>query len=139
MFVKSMHFLNPTMNGSHLQKGSYFGKYLSFSCLMSETRTWRQSDLNVQFHKVRPEQHEKYMNQLGAKFFNLHTSLSDVIKKLMKNPNCKERVLQWLRSAVSLNMDKQKMFSHSPVATDGFILNCIDLLLQLCKPFTSNF
>ena len=106
MFVKSMHFLNPTMNGNHLQKGSYFGKYLSFSCLMSETRTWRQSDLNVQLHKMRPEQHEKYLNQLGAKFFNLHTSLSDVIKKLMKNPNCKERVLQWLRSAVSLNMDK---------------------------------
>jgi hypothetical protein len=45
-FVKSMHFLNPTMNGNQIQKGSYFGKYLSFSALMWETRTWRQSDLN---------------------------------------------------------------------------------------------
>lgn len=79
------------------------------------------------------------MDQLGTKFFNLHSSLNEIIKKLLKSENCKERVLQWLRAAVSLNMDKQKMFTHSPVATDGFILNYIDLLLQLCKPFTSNF
>ena len=57
----------------------------------------------------------------------------------MKNAACKERVTSWLRLAVSLNLDKQKMFSHTPIASDGFILNYIDLLLQLCKPFTSNF
>jgi hypothetical protein len=34
-----------------------------------------------------------------------------------------------MRAAVGLNLDKQKMFTHSPVATDGFILNFIDLLL----------
>lgn len=69
------------------------------------------------------------MDQLGTKFFNLHSSLSEVIKKLLKNQNCKERVLQWMRAAVGLNMDKQKMFSHTPTATDGFVLNYIDLLL----------
>jgi len=31
------------------------------------------------------------------------------------------------------------MFTHTPVASDGFILNYIDLMLLLCKPFTSNF
>jgi hypothetical protein len=78
---------------------------------------------------MRPEHHQKYMDQLAVKFFNLHTSVSDIIKKLMKNSNVKERVLQWLRLAVSLNLEKQKMFTQKPVATDGFILNLIDLLL----------
>jgi hypothetical protein len=32
-----------------------------------------------------------------------------------------------------------KMFTQRPVATDGFVLNYIDLLLQLCKPFVGNF
>ena len=88
---------------------------------------------------MRPEQHQKYMDQLAAKFFNLHTNIADIIKKLMKNQNCKDRVLKWLRFAVALNLEKQKMFTQIPVSTDGFILNYIDLLLQLCKPFTSTF
>jgi len=57
----------------------------------------------------------------------------------MKNNNCKDRVLKWLRHAVDLNLEKVKMVANRPVASNGFILNYIDLLLQLCKPFTSNF
>jgi len=95
--------------------------------------------MNVQFHRMKPEHHQKHMEQVAAKFSNLHTNLADVLKKLMKNANCKDKVLEWLRMAVFLNMDKQKMFTQAPVATDGFILNFVDLLLQLCKPFTGNF
>lgn len=79
------------------------------------------------------------MENLSSRFFNLHTNLAEIIKKLMKNQACKARVLLWMRQAVSLNLDKQKMFTHSPVASDGFILNYIDMLLQLCKPFVGNF
>jgi len=61
------------------------------------------------------------------------------MKKLMKNNNCKERLLKWMRHAVDLNLEKMKMVAHRPVASNGFILNYIDLLLQLCKPFTANF
>lgn len=57
----------------------------------------------------------------------------------MKNQNSKDKVLIWLRQAVSLNMDMQKMFTQSPVASQGFVLNYIDLLLQLCKPFIGIF
>ena len=76
---------------------------------------------------------------MAAKFSNLHTNLAEVLKKLMKNAKCKDKVLEWLRTAITLNMEKQKMFTQAPVATDGFILNFVDLLLQLCKPFTANF
>jgi len=31
------------------------------------------------------------------------------------------------------------MYTQSPVASDGFILNYADLLLILCKPFTGVF
>jgi len=117
------------MNGKQLQKASYFGRYLSFSALVNETISWKKSDMNVQLHKMRPEQHSKHMDTLAGKFFNLHTSMADVIKKLMKIAECKERVMLWMRQAASLNLDKQKMFTQSPVASEGFVLNYIDLLL----------
>lgn len=138
-FVNSAQFFNNTMNGQHIQKRSYLGRYLSFSALIQETTSWRQSDLNMNFHKMRPEAHQQHMEALSARFFALHTNLAEIVKKLMKNQACKERVLLWMRQAVSLNLDKQKMFTHSPVASDGFILNYIDMLLQLCKPFVGNF
>lgn len=31
------------------------------------------------------------------------------------------------------------MFSQFPLASDGFILNLIDVLLLFCKPFTAKF
>jgi hypothetical protein len=78
------------------------------------------------------------MDQVAQKFYNMHSSLADILKKLMKNNNCKERVLKWMRHAVDLNLEKIKMVAHKPVASNGFMLNYIDLLLQLCKPFISN-
>ena len=112
---------------------------MSFTALTDETRSWRQSDLNMQLHKMRPEQHQKHMDTLANKFFNLHSALADIVKKLMRDAACKDRVLLWLRQAVSLNLEKRKMFTQRPVATDGFVLNYIDLLLQLCKPFVGSF
>ena len=44
-----------------------------------------------------------------------------------------------MRHAVDLNTDKQKMMTHKPVASNGFILNYTSLLLQLCKPFIADF
>jgi len=99
------------MNGKQLQKASYFGRYLSFSALVNETRTWRQSDMNFSLHKMRAEQHWKHMDTLAGKFFNLHTGLAEIIKKIMRVPECKDRVVLWMRQAVSLNLDKLKMFT----------------------------
>lgn len=106
IFVNSPQFFLPNMNGSQLQKETYLGRYLSYTSLCNETRSWRESDLKYQFHKMRPEQHQKYMDQLAVKFFNLHSNVADIIKKLMKNQNCKDRVLTWMRLAISLNLEK---------------------------------
>lgn len=69
----------------------------------------------------------------------LHKSVQECVTKLVKNKDCRERVMQWLRQAVALNMDKQKMFTQVPVCSDGFVLNLIDLLLIFCGPFTLKF
>ena len=79
------------------------------------------------------------MDEVSKRFFSLHSALADIVKKLMKNANSKEKLLKWMRHAVDLNLDKQKMMTMKPVASNGFVLNYIDLLLQLCKPFTSEF
>ena len=57
----------------------------------------------------------------------------------MKIPACKKRILDWLHQALILNFDKKKYKADTPVATNGFILNLMDVLLILCKPFVSNF
>ena len=69
------------------------------------------------------------MDEISKRFFSLHTALADIVKKLMKNANSKEKLLKWMRHAVDLNLDKQKMMTMKPVASNGFVLNYIDLLL----------
>jgi hypothetical protein len=79
------------------------------------------------------------MDNLSTKFYNFHISISEVIKKLMKSSGCKDKLLLWLRKAVSLNADKEKYHTFTPLASDGFILNYIDTILILCKPFVGTF
>jgi hypothetical protein len=55
---------------------------------------------------MKPENHHKYMEQVAAKFSNFHSNIADLIKKLMKNAKCKEKVLEWMRMAITVNMDK---------------------------------
>jgi len=128
-FVNSPDFYKSGMNGLHMQRQSYLGRYLSFSALTHETRSWREGSFNQNFRKMREEQHQRVMDEVSKRFYALHTSLSEVVKKLMKNTNCKEKLLKWMRHAVDLNLDKRKMHVTKPVASDGFILNYIDLLL----------
>jgi hypothetical protein len=57
IFVNSNNFYNNTMTGKQIQKASYFGRYLSFSSLCSETDSWKKSDMNHQLHKMKPDAH----------------------------------------------------------------------------------
>lgn len=76
---------------------------------------------------------------MSEQLHGLHKTLQEVISKLLKSKECKERVLQWFRLAVGLNQQKQKMYSQVPLASDGFVLNLIDLMLLLCMPYTGKF
>ena len=44
-FVNSTHFYNIALNGSQFQKCTYFGRYLSFSAITHETKTWADSEM----------------------------------------------------------------------------------------------
>lgn len=126
-----------------MQLYTYLGRYLAFTAITSETNTWRESNFKLEFNKIREEGRKKQMDQVASKFYNLHLNVAEIIKKLMKNANCKEQVLKWLRLTMSLNLGKRKMyvdpFTATLQASDGFILNYIDLMLILCKPFIKDF
>jgi len=62
--------------------------------------------MNVNFHKMKPEQHSKHMDQVAGKFSNFHSNIADLLKKLMKNAKSKDKVLEWMRMAITVNMDK---------------------------------
>jgi len=55
IFVQSPDFYTSGINGFQLQRATYFGRYLSFSALMTETLSWRDSHFNIQLHKMRSE------------------------------------------------------------------------------------
>ena len=67
--------------------------------------------------------------------------MCDIVKTLLKTKNAqvKNRLMMWLRKSVGLNLELMKTMTQEPVASQGFVLNMISLLLLLCKPFTSNF
>lgn len=48
---------------------------------------------------------------VAEQFYRFHKNIFEIVAKLLKNKETKERVLKWLRAAVSLNLEKQKMFT----------------------------
>jgi hypothetical protein len=62
VFTSSADFYTSGMSGLQLQRCTYFGRYLSFSALMKETNSWRESQLNVQLRKMREEQQQRLMD-----------------------------------------------------------------------------
>ena len=51
------------------------------------------------------------IDTVADQLHNMHKSIQEVISKLLKNKEGKERVMDWLRKAVGLNLEKQKMFT----------------------------
>ena len=126
------------MNGKQIQMETFLGRYFSFSCLAHETRTWKDQHFKG-MAKSQPSGIQRMMENVAEQFFSFHKNIQDVMAKLLKNKDTKERVMSWLRASVALNMEKQKMYTQIPVASDGFILSVIDVLLIFSKPFTSKF
>ena len=138
VFVGSEHFLGANLNGRKIQMETYLGRYLSFSCLPNETKSFKDTYFKG-LSKTSQQGIQKMTETVAELLHRFHNSIADVISKLLKNKDCKERVLQWLRLSVGLNQEKQKMFTQVPVSSDGFIMSLIDVMLILSKPFTSRF
>ena len=109
-FVMSDFFYREGLNGTQIAKHTYMGRYLCFSALVHETKTWKKLELNEKFHRVKPDQLTKIADKLSVKFTNVHSTLCDIVKALLKqkNPAVKARVMLWLRKSVSLNLELQK-------------------------------
>ncbi|CDW72140.1 u box domain-containing protein [Stylonychia lemnae] len=138
LFVKNFMFYREGLNGKQIQMETYLGRYFSFSCLAHETRGFK----DAYFKGIAKSQQngiQRMTEQVSDQFHKFHVLIFDVMQKLLKNKECRDIVMKWLRAALSSNMDKQKMYTQIPVASDGFILNLIDVLLLFGKPFTSKF
>ncbi len=51
------------------------------------------------------------VDTVAEQFHNLHKSIQEVMAKLLKNKDVRDRVMEWIRLAVGLNQEKQKMFT----------------------------
>ncbi len=51
------------------------------------------------------------VDTVSDQLHNMHKSVQEVISKLLKNKDSKDRVMEWMRRAVGLNLEKQKMFT----------------------------
>ena len=61
IFVQAPHFYIDGLNGYQLQMCTYFGRYLSFSALTTETLSWKEHFFNVGLRKLN---HDQIMNLL---------------------------------------------------------------------------
>ena len=137
-FVKATNFLTEGMSGKQIQMETYIGRYLSYSCLAQETKGFKEQYFKG-LVKQTPSGIARMIDTVADQINKLHTSVQEVMAKLLKNKDCKDRVMRWFRLAVGMNQEKQKMYTQIPVSSDGFILNLIDVLLMFCKPFTTKF
>jgi hypothetical protein len=50
------------MNGQQVQRCTYLGRYLSFSALLRETTSWKETHFNVQLRKMNEEKQQRLMD-----------------------------------------------------------------------------
>jgi hypothetical protein len=43
---------------------------------------------------------------VAEQFHNYHKNIQEIMAKLLKNKECKERIMEWIRLAVGLNQEK---------------------------------
>lgn len=53
----------------------------------------------------------RMVDTVAEQLHNMHKSVQDVMAKLLKNKDAREHVMEWIRRAVGLNLEKQKMFT----------------------------
>lgn len=110
VFVNSPNFLAPGLNGKQIQMETYLGRYLSFSCLANETKSFKE-----QYFKGMAKSSQsgvtRMVDNVADQLHKMHSSIQELMAKLIKNKDCKERVMTWIRLAVGLNQEKQKMFT----------------------------
>ena len=82
-FVFSPLFYRNGLNGAEIAKHTFLGRFLCFSALLHETKTWRQVELNQQFHRMKPDHLQKQADKLSMKFHKLHGAVAEIIKKLL--------------------------------------------------------
>jgi hypothetical protein len=84
---------------------TYLGRFLSYSCLAQETKGFKE-----QYFKGLAKQNLSGLNRMvdtvADQLHNMHKSIQEIIAKLLKNKDSKDAVMDWLRRAVGLNLEK---------------------------------
>jgi len=134
-FVNSEYFLpnNPNMTGKQLQSNTTFGKMLSVTI-------WPTDNPGHHFPgaaTMSPGVHTKSIENMSKKFQDFYECFQGLLKKLLKNKDVKDRVLDWFRKLVNLNTDYFKMMPNTMIlSSKGLLLNSLAVLLEMCAPFT---
>ena len=71
---------------------TYLGRYLSFGCLANETRGFKDQYFKG-IAKMQPGAVYRAVDTVAEQIHNLHKQIYEVMTKLLKNKECKERVL----------------------------------------------
>ena len=111
VFVSSPNFFSPHLNGRQLQHETYLGRYLSFSCLAQETKGFKDQYFKGGLAKQSLSGLNRLTDTVAEQLHSFHKIVQEVISKLLKNKDVKDHVMEWMRKAVAMNMEKQKMFT----------------------------
>ncbi|KAI9361650.1 ubiquitin elongating factor core-domain-containing protein [Zopfochytrium polystomum] len=127
-FAKSSVFPDP--EGKIAQ--AYFSSGNAFSDGLGETDNEGSPIGSRNLGDVRSAQ-----STLRGTILNVQSVLYNLIMTIVKTgPECREAVLHFLSTAISLNHPRGRMqVDRKTVATDGFLYNVNKLCLKLCDPF----
>jgi len=121
---------------------SYFPKPESLSKIpgMPEPPDHTREKVSSYFEVLRSRsEYEKIMGKFHQEINKFILALTAVVKQLLRGD--KDKTLQWLSAVVTKNTGKAKLGNRlqNPVemhaSRDGFCINVLDVMLELCKPF----
>lgn len=121
------------------------GRILSVSCLPKAGQS------NPEFFatpsRYANNEHEITERNIGVQLKSLVESVHQLFLSLLKLKDTKNDLLNWVGLALHAFKDRSKMWTNEMVmstgssvqASDGFMLNFSNVLLQLCKPFSQPY
>eukprot|EP00742_Colponemidia_sp_Colp-10_P004728 GILJ01005043.1.p1 GENE.GILJ01005043.1~~GILJ01005043.1.p1 ORF type:complete len:1070 (+),score=161.11 GILJ01005043.1:3-3212(+) len=137
LMTRHVLFLPPfAQSGRDLEQGSLLGPYLHVTALPDDPKI-------IETHFANPSRRTQASvnastNELRAALTSIRRGTAELLLGLCKaGAGPRDAVLQWVSTAIQFNVQKQQMMRNpfALTSTDGFMLNLLSVLLEMCAPF----
>ncbi|XP_050384650.1 probable ubiquitin conjugation factor E4 [Argentina anserina] len=126
------------LNGRVIERTSILGPFFHVSALPDHPIFKSQPDVGQQCFSENTKESEMRISYTTIKTYmnDLYEGLAEVLRTLLKNPETRENVLEYLAEVINKNSSRAHIqVDPLSCASSGMFVNLSAVMLRLCEPF----